>query len=68
MYILIGEYNMNYEKNYKLTSVKILDSLYKKFKVASLNDGLNFQKIMNRSISLSLVDENFRNKINSYND
>ena len=55
-------------KNYKLTSVKILNGLYKKFKIHSLNDGLTLQKLVNRSINLSLEDKNFREKLNNHSE
>ena len=35
---------------YKLTSVKILQDLYKKFKVDALNEEFTLQKLVNRSM------------------
>lgn len=55
------------EKNIKLTSVNILDDVYKKFKVISLDQSINLQKLVNRSIDLYNTDEDFRNKINNHN-
>ena len=49
----------------KLTSVKVLDSLYKKFKVKTVNSSMTLQKITNRSIELYLADEQFRDSIDS---
>ena len=40
----------------KLTSVKILESLYKRFKVKTVNSEMTLQKIANRSINLYLTD------------
>ena len=51
----------------KLTSVHILDDVYKKFKVKSIDDSINLQKLVNRSLDLYVKDENFRNTINNHN-
>ena len=47
----------------KLTSVKILEDLYKKFKSTTVNTKMTLQKLTNRSIDLYLTDEIFKNKI-----
>ena len=52
-------------KDIKLTSVKVLHSLYKRFKVKTVNSDMTLQKITNRSIQLYLNDETFRDKIDS---
>ncbi len=52
----------------KLTSVHILDDVYKKFKVAAIDDNINLQKLVNRSLDLYVKDTNFRNTINNYNE
>ncbi len=52
-------------KDIKLTSVKILHSLYKRFKVNTVNSDMTLQKITNRSIELYLQDSDFRNQIDS---
>ena len=49
----------------KLTSVKVLNSVYKRFKVKTVNSDMTLQKITNRSIELYLSDENFRDGIDS---
>ena len=49
----------------KLTSVKILKSLYNKFKIVTVNTKMSLQKITNRSVYLYLNDDEFREKINS---
>ena len=51
----------------KLTSVHILDDVYKKFKVKSIDGSINLQKLVNRSLDLYSKDENFRNTINNHN-
>jgi len=56
------------EKNVKLTSVNILDEVYKKFKVESVNQSMNLQKLVNRSLDLYNNDESFRERINNHND
>ena len=50
-------------KNTKLTSVKILESLYEKFKLNTVNTKMTLQKLTNRSIDLYLTDEEFKQKI-----
>ena len=50
-------------KNTKLTSVKILESLYEKFKLNTVNTKMTLQKLTNRSIDLYLTDEDFKEKI-----
>ena len=49
----------------KLTSVKILKSLYNKFKISTVDTKMSLQKITNRSLYLYLNDEDFTEKINS---
>ena len=50
----------------KLTSVKLLDNLYKKFKVSNLDDNFTLQKLVNRSMDLYLLDKNFKGKIKNW--
>ena len=45
----------------KLTSVKIEDDLFEDFKVASIRQKFNLQKLVNRSIHLYLTDEELLN-------
>ena len=49
----------------KLTSVKILKSLYEQFKFKTVNSNMNLQKLVNRCVVLYINDKEFRNKINS---
>lgn len=63
MYIFII---MKIEK--KLTSVHILDDVYKKFKVNAIDGNINLQKLVNRSLDLYIKNESFRNTINNYSD
>ena len=44
----------------KLTSVKVLDRLYKDFRVKSLSEDFTLQKHVNRSIHRFLTDEDFK--------
>ena len=53
---------------YKLTSVKILQDLYKKFKVDALNEEFTLQKLVNRSMDLYLLDTDFKSQIHEYNN
>jgi len=50
----------------KLTSVKLLDNLYKKFKISNLDDNFTLQKLINRSMDLYINDNDFRSRINEY--
>lgn len=52
----------------KLTSVHVLDNVYKKFKVNAIDGNINLQKLVNRSLDLYIKDEDFREKINNYTD
>jgi len=54
--------------NYKLTSVKILKELYKNFKTSTVESEFTLQKLVNRSMDLYVLDSDFKNKINSYNN
>ena len=47
----------------KLTSVKIADRLFEDFKVSSIRYKFNLQKLVNRSVHLYLIDEEFRKKV-----
>lgn len=50
----------------KLTSVKLLDNLYKKFKISNLDDSFTLQKLINRSMDLYVHDEGFRKQISEH--
>ena len=52
--------------NSKLTSVKILEDLYKRFKSATVNTKMTLQKLTNRSIDLYLTDENYKTKLEDH--
>ena len=51
----------------KLTSVHVLNGIYKKFKIKSIDSGLSLQKLVNRSLDLYATDEIFKNKIDNHN-
>ena len=50
----------------KLTSVKLLDNLYRKFKISNLDDNFTLQKLINRSMDLYVHDGEFRKQINEW--
>ena len=56
------------EQSTKLTSVNILESVYKKFKVKSIEESTNLQKVVNRALDLYIKDEDFRKKINDHKE
>ena len=55
-------------KDEKLTSVKITQPLFDKFKVACLEDNFSFKKLADRAIYLYLTDKDFSSKIHSQNN
>ena len=55
-------------ENAKLTSVKIVESLYKSFKISNLDDEMTLQKLTNRSIYLYLKNEDFRKTVQETTD
>ena len=52
----------------KLTTVKIVEDLYKKVKVICLRDDFTLQKLVNRSMDLYVGDEKFKSKIDTYDN
>jgi hypothetical protein len=50
----------------KLTSVKVLIDLYKKFKGLSIEDEFTLQKLVNRSMDLYCSDLKFQEQIMTY--
>jgi len=52
----------------KLTSVKLEERLFEDFKVASIRQKFNLQKLVNRSIHLYLVDEEFAKQLHTHTD
>ena len=56
------------KKDTKLTSVKILESLYNKFKIDCVKSKTTLQRLTNRSIHLYLNNQNFRDQIKNHND
>tara|TARA_Y100001973_G_C5113476_1_gene288892 strand:- start:414 stop:605 length:192 start_codon:yes stop_codon:yes gene_type:complete len=52
----------------KLTSVKILQNLYNDFKHVALEEDVNLQKLVNRSLFLYVSDEKYRKKIEETDD
>ena len=53
-------------KNTKLTSVKILENLYNKFKLDTVNTKMTLQKLTNRSVDRFLTDKKFKEEIETY--
>ena len=52
----------------KLTSVKILEDLYKRFKATTVNTKMTLQKLTNRSIDLYLTDEQYKNNLETHDN
>ena len=55
-------------KNTKLTSVKILEALYSRFKLDTVNTKMTLQKLTNRSVDRFLNDKNFKEEIETYDN
>ncbi len=58
---------MGKNKDLILTSVKVHGDIFEEFKVASIKNKFNLQKLMNRAMHLYLNDEDFKNQLHSYN-
>ena len=52
-------------KEEKLTSVKITQPLFDKFKMAALEDNFSFKKLADRAIFLYLTDKTFKKNIHN---
>ena len=55
-------------KNTKLTSVKIIESLYERFKLNTVNTKMTLQKLTNRSVDRFLNDNKFKEEIETYSN
>ena len=54
------------KKDIKLTSVKIIKSLYEHFKTKTVNSPMNLQKLVNRSIHQYLNNDAVKESIETY--
>ena len=52
----------------KLTSVKLLKSLYDKFKVETINSSMSLQKLTNRTMHRYNNDLKFKSEMNEYSE
>ncbi len=52
----------------KLTSVNILNDVYRKFKINTVDGNINLQKIVNRSLDLYNSDVEFRKTIDNHSN
>ena len=53
-------------KEDKLTSVKVINELYRKFREKSIRDDFSLQKLVNRSLDLFVHDEDFAKSLLDY--
>jgi hypothetical protein len=51
-----------------LTSVKVHEELFEEFKMASIKNKFNLQKLTNRAIHLYLNDEEFRKQLHNHTE
>ena len=54
------------KKSIKLTSVKIIESLYNNFKLNTVNSNMNLQTLVNRAIHQYLNDESIKESLETY--
>ena len=55
--------------NLKLTTVKVIRELYDEdFKIATIKSGINFQKLVNRTLDLYVKNEKFRTQVNNHKE
>lgn len=52
----------------KLTSVIVIDDIYDRFKIKSVDARINFQKLVNRALDLYISKEDFRKQIDNHNE
>ena len=52
--------------NTKLTSVKIIESLYNQFKLKTVNTKMTLQKLTNRSVDMYIKNKKFSEDIETY--
>lgn len=51
----------------KLTTVNVIEDTYKQFRISTIEaEGVNFQKLVNRSLDLYITNEDFRNLIDNH--
>ena len=55
-------------KNTKLTSVKILESLYSEFKLKTVNTDMTLQKLTNRTVDMFNNNDSFREDLETYDN
>ena len=55
-------------KNTKLTSVKIIESLYERFKLNTVNTKMTLQKLTNRAVDKFINDKKFKEEIETYDN
>ena len=55
-------------KEDKLTSVKVINELYRKFREKSIRDDFSLQKLVNRSLDLFVHDEEVQKTILEYDN
>ena len=52
----------------KLTSVKILESLYNQFKLNTVNTNMTLQKFTNRAIDMYLTSDDFKDTVETHDN
>ena len=53
----------------KLTTVNVIENTYKQFRINTIEtDGVNFQKLVNRSLDLYNTNEDFKDMIDNHEE
>lgn len=58
---------MGKNQNLILTSVKVHGDVFEEFKVASIKNKFNLQKLLNRAMHLYLNDDDFQKQLHNHN-
>ena len=49
----------------KLTSIRLIEEIYKEFKYSTVNSKMNLQKLVNRSMKLYTLDNDYKAKLDN---
>ena len=60
-------WRINMKVSTKLTSIKIIEDIYKNFKSNTVNTKMSLQKLVNRSMYLYNQDDKFKNELDNMN-
>jgi hypothetical protein len=61
-------WRINMKVSTKLTSIKIIENIYKRFKTDTVNTGMSLQKLVNRSMYLYNQDSAVKKVLDNMNN